>query len=746
MNYRIFILLFTFVFSVNIKVSPYLQDASSHSITIMWETDLNEQSVVEYGLNISLGNIENGSSQISSGLSQIHTVTISNLFPATRYFYKVITGDAISEISNFITPPDSHEHFSFVAMSDMQRDNANPNKFEEVVHDGIISFFNDNYSGDISSDLGFVLIPGDLVPTGTSYSQWENYFFDPATPLFSQVPVYPVFGNHEQNSDYFIKYFHLPYNGTPGYEEHWWYKDYSNVRIIGLDSNWEYQIDEQLEWMDDVLTQSCEDDNIDFVFAELHHPHKSELWPAGETDFTGLVIEKLENFSTMCGKPSIHFFGHTHGYSRGQSIDHQHLWVNVATAGGNIDYWDEYAQTDYEEFTISLSEYGFVVMDVETGANPQFTMKRVSRGNEFEETENTIRDVITIRKFNDAPEIPQIISPMGVGINPDELVLEAEFFEDINNDEHWFSQWQISESCNSFDSPIIDIYESHENWYHDENTQSGNSLIQENISGLESNSTYCCRVRFRDSGLTWSDWSNSIEFTTGESIFSANLLTNPGAENSIEGWTIREGVFESLPPGDCDGINPNSGNHYFTVGGLCTESEYAEVYQSIFIGDEVECIDSGDMSILYSGFLSNWGGDDHPEFKLEFDSGFGDIISESPILDTYNSSWTEISNQMVIPIGTRIINFVMMGTRFGGADNDSYFDDMEMRLMNNCNQYLMGDLNNDEIINVIDIIRMVNIILGNAIPTNYELQVGDTNSDEIINIIDIIQVVNIILE
>jgi len=41
---------------------------------------------------------------------------------------------------------------------------------------------------------------------------------------------------------------------------------------------------------------------------------------------------------------------------------------------------------------------------------------------------------------------------------------------------------------------------------------------------------------------------------------------------------------------------------------------------------------------------------------------------------------------------------------------------------------------------------MVNIILGNAIPSDYELQVGDTNLDDIINIIDIIQVVNIILE
>ena len=34
------------------------------------------------------------------------------------------------------------------------------------------------------------------------------------------------------------------------------------------------------------------------MIAELHHPHKSELWLAGETDFTGVVFERLENFTT----------------------------------------------------------------------------------------------------------------------------------------------------------------------------------------------------------------------------------------------------------------------------------------------------------------------------------------------------------------------------------------------------------------------------------------------------------------
>ena len=127
-----------------------------------------------------------------------------------------------------------------------------------------------------------------------------------------------------------------------------------------MDSNNGYRIQEQLEWLDSILSITTSDTIIDFVFAQLHHPHHSELWPEGNTSFTGEVIDKLEVFSTVSGKPSIHFFGHTHGYSRGQSRDHQHFMVNVASGGGNLDYWDEYFQQDYEEYIITHDEYGFV--------------------------------------------------------------------------------------------------------------------------------------------------------------------------------------------------------------------------------------------------------------------------------------------------------------------------------------------------------------------------------------------------
>ena len=526
--------LFSFLYSTILVVEPYLQNATPNSINILWETDSDSPSRVEWGEAQLLDQFTIGSSFGNYENSKIHTVELNNLTPNTRYYYRVVVGDfeSYSGLHDFITPPSpsSESSFRIVAMSDMQRDGSNPNKFDEIIHDGVIDYLSDEYSDDIAGELAMVLVTGDLVVTGPTYNQWPDHFFGPSEDLFSHVPFYPVFGNHEQNTDYFIKYFHLPDNGTSGYEEHWYYSDYSNLRIIGLDSNGGYQVQAQLDWLETVLEDACTNNNIDFVFAQLHHPYKSELWTPGENNYTGEVIERMENFSDDCGKPSIHFFGHTHGYSRGQSLDHNHLWVNVATAGGAIDYWGEWPQADYDEFTVTQDEYGFVLVDVEAGDDPQFILKRISRGNEDIYRDNELRDEITIRFNNNFPAQPLGLSPNGQLENPDFLVLSASDFSDIDGDEPMAAQWEVYQDCNLSGTPIINEFINMQNWYYNENTQENVELTEINISGLSGNSSYCWRVRYRDTSLGWSDWSNPLSFQTGESQYSDNLLINPGGE------------------------------------------------------------------------------------------------------------------------------------------------------------------------------------------------------------------------
>ena len=126
-------------------------------------------------------------------------VTLSGLAPATTYHYKVITGAAQSALFHFKTPAlqSAEAPTNIVAMSDMQRDGSQPNKFWEVVHNGVIEHVNDSMGPDLSEELAMIVIPGDLVDNGPDYGSWKSTFFDPANPLFSYVPVYPVLGKHD---------------------------------------------------------------------------------------------------------------------------------------------------------------------------------------------------------------------------------------------------------------------------------------------------------------------------------------------------------------------------------------------------------------------------------------------------------------------------------------------------------------------------------------------------------------------
>ena len=736
----LFIAILSIAIPAEIIVGPYLQSATKNSIYILWETSVFTDTIVSWGDTEDQLITNEGSSFSNYNNSFIHTVEIVGLLPNTKYYYSILLDGAVSTGYSFITPPDdtSSSPFSIVAMSDMQKDYSNADKFYEIVHDGVIDYFS-NHGSDISEEIAMILIPGDLVENGNSYFQWKEDFFDPAIDLLSFVPSYPVLGNHENNSQYYIKYFHLPDNGTDGYEEHWYYTDYANLRVIGLDSNVGYRVQEQLDWLTETLDEACDSEHIDFVFAQLHHPHKSELWVPGEIDYTGSVISIMENFTESCNKPSIHFFGHTHGYSRGQSKDHEHLWVNVATAGGNIDYWGEFQQNDYDEFTVTQDEWGFVVVNINPGDSPTFTLKRISRGNEYNERDNDVRDQVVIKLNNIAPDRPEGIGISGIQ-SPDLVVISASTFEDPDEDDIAASEWNIFRDCDTSKIPEWTKFVSSENWYLDNDTQALVDLHSVMVSGLDSSADYCFEVRYRDRGLAWSDWSFPVPFTTGDSETFSNLLTNPGAEDGTMGWIVEDGYMESLLSFECDGIEPYAGDYYFAVGGLCSTADYSEAYQVVDLSHYTPCIQAGGAYALFGGYLSNWGGSDYPDIQLAFTDSNGNEISRSNRLGTYSSSWENFSESIAVPSNAVSVRYIATGTKYSGDDNDSYFDNLFIDILESSQCDLIADFNYDGIQNILDIVILVEYILSGT-----SIDSADINGDGLVNIIDLIQLVNIIL-
>lgn len=663
----------------DVRVEPYLQVMTSESVTVRWETSDGAESRVVWGTDQqTLGSQTEGTWWESADASSLHEVAITGLSPATRYWYRVESGASTSGPFDFVTPAaaSAEADVTLVAMSDMQKDSGNPNVFEGIVQDGVIPFVTAERGTDLPSALSFAMVPGDLVDNGWSYGEFADDFFGPAAPLFRHVPVYPVPGNHEANTPYFFDYFTLPDNGEA---EHWWFHDVGNVRIVGLDSNIGFTTTEQLDWLDGVLSDACGDDGLDFVFAQLHHPFKSELWLPGENLWSGGVVERMEGFTRDCGKPSIHFFGHTHGYSRGQSRDHEHLWVNVATAGGNIDYWGEYAQNDYAEFSVTQDEWGFVFVEVEAGDAPQFRLRRVSQGNEDLARDNEVRDDLTVRRFNDPPFTPQALSPAaGEEVAPDELLLIGTLFADPDGDLQQAVHWQVADTCTGFDAPVVDLWQQARNEYGGEDRAAGDELIDAVVE-LEGQRSYCWRVRYRDTGLQWSAWSDTVEFTTQVSRWTENLLRNPGAEDGVDSWS--GGPIESLAEGECDGLGPRSGQRYFAVGGMCEDvADLGIATQAVSLALWTGQVDDGEATARMRGWLKNWGGDDIPSMGLRFLDGDDTELGELVPVEVNSTDWTEVDELAAVPSGTRSIEVRLLGEHHAGDDNDAYFDDLSLTL------------------------------------------------------------------
>jgi hypothetical protein len=669
----------------NMVVKPYLQNAEPTSIHIMWETSSDNSTTVEYGTTTSLGTSVVGTAFTGSGSSYVHDVELTELQPATKYYYKAVTGSLESDVYHFITPPlkSSEASFNIVAMSDMQQDWLHPSVFKDIIDDNLIPYMQQEYGSDLAEHLGYFIVPGDLVQTGSNYSSWASTFFEPAKNLLSYVPLYPVPGNHEGNTPYFFQYFNLPMNGTMtnDYPEHWWYKDYSNVRLIGLESNGGYRVQAQLDWLQTVLDDAASDPDIDFVFAQLHHPFESELWIAGNTDYTGDVITLLENFSTATGKPSVHFFGHTHGYSRGQSKEHNHVMVNVASAGGALDNWGEFAQQDYEEYTRSDDDFGYVIMEVQAGADPQFLLKRLSHGSyENGLVTNVLKDTLLIKFNNPSPNTPTGVFPgQNDVLTPDCIIFLGSAFNDPEGDEHGATQWRIATDAN-FNNIVYDEWYQHENWYFDVDLMAGNNMVDQEVTGLNENTIYYWQVRYRDKSLAWSEWSDAVTFQTSNSSLTPNLLTNGGAEDDLMGWTETQGSFESINSSDCGGNAAYAGSKLFAVGGVCDPTAYGEGYQDVDLTTYQSVIDANAATVSYGGYLSDYNGADRPEFKLEFYDENSNLISTSPTHGNQTSDWTYMNESIALPIGTYTIRMVLMGTRNAGSDNDSYFDDMFVKL------------------------------------------------------------------
>ena len=128
-------------------------------------------------------------------------------------------------------------------------------------------------------------------------------------------------------------------------------------------------------------------------------------------------------------------------------------------------------------------------------------------------------------------------------------------------------------------------------------------------------------------------------------------------------------------------------------------------------------------------------GDTDGDGELEYENcimvinQFEPYFLDTTYFDEEEDSWGDYALKYTLNVGYPNNNY------WGSAQGTYYFTEDD--------DVLLGDVNSDGIINVIDIVNLVNYILSGA--NNIDVVAADFNEDGIINVIDIVNLVNFIL-
>ena len=296
------------------SIYPYLtwnrENISASSVTINFETENEESVTIKYGTEKN--NLEKS---IRDEKVKIHHITLSELKPDTKYWYKICTEKLNNEIFYFKTAKKNPEKYSFILLSDMQDgvDYNNPERRWSDIADSAKKIMDEK-------QVDFIVAPGDLISNDSNIN-WK-IFFDKGNKLLPYIVIMPVPGNHETFGDDTHERNSSNGFGEANYHEHfdlpgkesYYYFIYGNSFFIGLDTEIRSEKktildDEQFPWFVNILKNNSV--NYNWVFVYQHIPAYSEH-PRHANDC--LFLQPLTKY--FDGFVDWDFGAHLHSYQR----------------------------------------------------------------------------------------------------------------------------------------------------------------------------------------------------------------------------------------------------------------------------------------------------------------------------------------------------------------------------------------------------------------------------------------------
>ncbi|MFT6019883.1 MAG: hypothetical protein ACI9VN_000551 [Patescibacteria group bacterium] len=317
-----------------VKRGPYLQLSTPNSVILRWRTDISIGSKVWYGTN------PNNLNQIatSSGNVKDHTVEISGLNPATKYYYRI--GDNSSQYpalfpnQYFKTHP-ANNSYNQTIRAWMLGNAGTGDPEQEEVRDAYYSVIGDEH-------IDMILFTGDNAYDDGKDSEYQELVFDVYEGRMANSVSWSCFGNHdggdadsEDESGTYYEVFDFPKNaeagGLPTGTEAYFSFDYGNMHVVSLNT---VDVDrepdgEMLQWLEADLAAN----EGRWKVVLLHHrPYTGSN--NNDSDDDTKPTDVRENFLPImeAGGVDLVLSSHSHSYQRSFLINGHYGKSNTFSA------------------------------------------------------------------------------------------------------------------------------------------------------------------------------------------------------------------------------------------------------------------------------------------------------------------------------------------------------------------------------------------------------------------------------
>jgi uncharacterized protein (TIGR03382 family) len=335
--------------------APYLQRVGQDSALVAFRLDSNCTPEVHYGTQGSVNQVAR-----SADSGRIHAVELKGLTPGTEYTYAVGACGTWTDTKRFRTAPvEGTRRVHFVTVGDF----GTGGKREMDVAASMLA---------LRPEL-FIALGDNAYEAGTE-EEIQNNLFEPLADLISEVPFFPVAGNHEyvtNQAQPYLDNLYLPTSPSGG--ERYYSFDWGFVHFVGLDSscaiglasNDRCTLAAQRAWLEQDLKKSQAAWKIVF----FHHPP----WSSGDH---GSQLTVRREFGPLFEKYGVDLVltGHDHNYERSRpmigdreaSSGEKGITYLVVGGGGASLRQFTMAQPSWSALR-NNTDYGFLDVDVTEG-------------------------------------------------------------------------------------------------------------------------------------------------------------------------------------------------------------------------------------------------------------------------------------------------------------------------------------------------------------------------------------------